>query len=404
MPCQECQRTAEKEWLNFSFDPEKKGFVCSFCRPKVSKYQRKAPLKESLISLVLLLICLLLLVYVSFWFGDFAEWKVEELAGPEPTTIEESGSGDFVHIVGQVNASQERVIYKEWNNQTQKKELRWENFSLDQENTSISVVTDEDSWVYQIEDREDGKPVDIRNGEELHVVGTIKEENGTLVLEVDHVYQGEYPEEQIKQTAIMFSLSLFVPPLVLLPRKLREAIPAFVWKLRKEGDKEKDGEGSGIEHLEEIRTLQRMGTPYTNSGKRLFDLFSLLSLSLFFFSIAGYYWLSLTMADEDNFGLLIILLAVPSFILATFLTVVLRTRAAQVSGIVIGEEGILISRETHEPYYLLWSELSADKLKELKDWDYCALPAALVGPISTEWQRRLAEEMKKQTPYSEERS
>jgi len=405
MPCASCGRTTRHESLRFYFNRKSRHFLCSFCmegikaREKAGETEKRReearagraktgegtetrrmeeivnggvaeniegyspPAYRSLLNLGAILILSLFFFSWMPMANTMTYVMEKDINGPEPVSIENATVGQHVRLFGRINSTSERVIYTEKDGGGNRQTVM-RNFTLNQMNETIYVVVSNTTEAHRYEN-ESGE-LEYRNDDLVYVVGQIEVVNGTKAIKAENIYD---IETHLDEARAGVKIILFVGALVLL-ELTAVMIYAFLSPViysgfrRKKtdggnGHKGKDarGEESFLKEMQAIENLSQKGSAWTNIYRKIYLWIAGISLVMALLLFGVYLYFTAHIRDPyANFMLspfLLLSLFVPDILFAYFMEKALNS----LRRVIVGEEGLLLFRETTEPYFIPWEHV-----------------------------------------------
>ncbi len=392
MPCSKCGRTAKREWLLFRFDREKKELFCPFCRPFSIDKQGQGG--STLLIFCYLALLMGLFAQTSTFLEDYNSIdqdieKARELMEMDPGNVTEISHGQEVKLVGLINSSLEAPIKEE-----QRDDGRWywnkNNFTLVQPGGDIPVQVSWKTKVY-VFNASWHSPREFRTGEEIRVLGTVGNQNGTLVLEAGYLLHRDPDVDEMMAVHWLNILIICCLTLIFSPFLLNTIFPLRQAKSISPKSLEPNwvtGVRQGVDEQTEERLLQGARVI---KGKGA----SLGSLQVALFFSVPFVVLALTLSIfESSFYFIVVPLMVGMSLIFVFIPLPnlldqYRTTARKV---VISEEGILIYGTPREPLLLTIPELGVSSWYE--DLKLNSEMSAALGGLEQEYKKAKMEEEK----------
>lgn len=367
MPCAICGRTARYEWLMFHFNRKERKLCCSLCREGYFneydiRFQR--PPIADLLMIKMAIIILLFALTIGF-MGDVFREMNHEFNGPEPELIENVTVGGEYRLYGRVESNDRWEMQKDEDYDGISFRI-FNNFTLTQGNDTIQIIMTNETKGYQYNEPENGS-WGFENGDLVYVIGTGEEQDGHVMLRADRVMDMErdISEEfgwlRIIQTGVFLMGGFF------FVGTLRQILAPFIIISWHGQNKEKSEMNEAIEkndyvmnlseHSAEIEKMMVDGNKFHLRKRKILYFFGSITQIITGLMIIQFYILHFTLEPtETNFGLLAFF-GLSIFIL--FFVVIYCFEGAQkaVHWLAVGEEGIMIIKETKEPYLIPWGSM-----------------------------------------------
>lgn len=417
MACAGCGRTAKREWLVFHFDRKKKEFLCSQCHQKRDDRNQKVsfppqytlPGLNAISTLGMMLLLVIIILPVFIWLWHSIDEIYEELNEPEPITIENITAKREVKIYGRMEGvdGNGRIIYRDRDERNRSVIVK-NDFILHQGNISIHVTMSKGTTIRQFEDEHIEDPPLFMSGDLVYVVGTAElDENGDQFLIADEVLDQEIDTFEAVQEArsallvviiffLMVPAAMFVQIFLTLGAYLHE----YEERLRIEEGKSKGQAGpilteDGQSLTKAESSVRRYGISASIPRRSMIRAGFMISLIAAIVVSVVYIWTVSHLSGGELEFTYIIIFSIPAFFILFLPIGLLDTMVKVVSTVGVGRDGILIHRETTEPFHHSWRSVKSlgrvgKKLKITKkdggQWDY-RMPRRMAAMIMEYWEK-----------------
>jgi len=289
----------------------------------------------------------------------------EEINGPEPISIDNVTVGSEIRVFGRIRSNESWVIHRE-ENENGIKEWVKRNFSLVQDDVEIMIIVTNDTDAYQFHEPDD-EVSGYGNGDLVYVIGKSELHQGEVAIRAEKIMdkEFEYGEARswLKVIKIMIS---FMGGLIFITTANNVLSPGIIPRYFPRGINGKylikdhhpiEESGQSVEEMAIIEHLRESGTKKVFQRRKVFIIIGILCLSILGIMKFGYYWLVTTWPrTETNLAILLFLFF--SLFIPTIIFMYSSDKTwKSLKWTIVGEEGILLSMDTVEPYFISWDEM-----------------------------------------------
>ena len=360
--------------MMFEYDREDRTLLCSFCREGYMGTWRgfASPLSSLLFHIVVAIMFLLFAVMFSFMTGMMLEWE-DEINGTETTGIENvTADGEF-RVFGRIDSNGTIALRTIEIDGVVRNRVR-NNFTLRQGDRSLFVIVTNGTEGYRV-DNAGNDTVEFGDGDLVYVVGEGVDRGGNVSIHAKFLLDGDYDNSEGRAWATVFTWIFIFGAVSMIAVSAYHALAPSRFGVRSIGDVNSEpmgGAGSDVapaadppegpkgrtlqdDDPVDVEKLKAAGTRNSFPRRRILQfLFIFLMiidvlLMLVFFAVMKF-------IDKDESGVEFIMgVGMVMLIPLLFTMVCLDSIQKELRSLTVGEYGILLERETIEPYVIPWT-------------------------------------------------